>query len=41
MNQVSVQRIREGNESRPFMQETIELLDKVRTRAFELFEKRR
>jgi HSP20 family protein len=40
MSQVNVQKIREGNESRPFLQETIELLDKVRNRAFELFEKR-
>jgi len=40
MSQVTVQKIRAENEPRPFMKETMELLDKVRTRAFELFEKR-
>lgn len=40
MNQVSVQKIREENPSLPLLQETIDLLDRVRTRAFELFERR-
>lgn len=40
MSTVAVQKIREADQSRPLLQETIQLLDRVRTRAFELFENR-
>lgn len=40
MSNIIVQKIRDGNQSRPVLKETIDLLDKVRMRAFELFEKR-
>ena len=40
MSNVAVQKIRDANQSRPILKETIDLLDKVRMRAFELFQKR-
>jgi HSP20 family protein len=40
MSNVAVQRIRVANQSRPILKETIDLIDKVRMRAFELFQKR-
>jgi len=40
MTNVVVQKIRDANQSRPVLKETIDLLDQVRMRAFELFEKR-
>lgn len=40
MTQVNVQKKQVMDQSPPLLQETIALLDKVRTRAFELFEKR-
>jgi HSP20 family protein len=40
MAQVNVQKIQEAKQSRPLLQETIDLLDSVRVRAFELYEKR-
>lgn len=40
MNHVTVQKIKGANHERPLLQETIDLLDRVRTRAFELFERR-
>lgn len=40
MNSVSVEKIRETNQVQPLLPETIDLLNKVRSRAFELFENR-
>ena len=40
MSNVAVQKIRDANQARPILKETIDLLDKVRMRAFELFQKR-
>lgn len=40
MSNVVVQKIRETNQPRPFLKETIDLLDGVRRRAFELFQRR-
>lgn len=40
MSNVTVQKIREANQSCPFLQETVDLLDRVRARALELFERR-
>jgi HSP20 family molecular chaperone IbpA len=40
MAQVSVLKLHEANELRPLLQETIDLLDSVQTRAFELFKRR-
>ncbi len=40
MSNVAVQRIRDANRSRPLLKETTDLMDKVRMRAFDLFEER-
>ncbi len=40
MSNVAIQKIRDTNESHPFLDELSGLLDRVRTRAFELFERR-
>jgi len=40
MNNVVVQKIRDASQSRPVLKETIDLLNNVRMRAFELFERR-
>ena len=40
MAQVTVQKIQEANQPHPLLQETIDLLDSVQMRAFELFERR-
>ena len=40
MSNVVVEKIQEANQSRAILQETMDLLDKVRMRAFELFERR-
>ncbi len=40
MSNVVVQKIKDANQSRPILKETIDLLDQVRMRAFELFQKR-
>lgn len=40
MNSVNVQRIREARQPRPLLQETIDLLNGVQRRAYELFERR-
>ncbi|MGH9648484.1 MAG: Hsp20 family protein [Bryobacteraceae bacterium] len=40
MSIVVVQKIRDANQSRPMLKETTDLLDQVRMRAFELFQKR-
>ena len=40
MSNIVVQRIRDANQVPPLMKETNQLLDQVRSRAFELFEKR-
>jgi HSP20 family protein len=40
MTNITVQRIRDANQSRPLLQETIDLLDGVQKRAFELFQRR-
>jgi HSP20 family molecular chaperone IbpA len=41
MNPVHVQKIGQADQSKTLLQETIDLLENVRVRAFELFEKRR
>ena len=40
MAQVTVQKIQDANQPRPLLQETIDLLDRVQKRAFELFQRR-
>ena len=40
MAQVKVQTLRESNQSHPLLQATIDLMDRVQSRAFELFEAR-
>lgn len=40
MSNVVVEKIRDANQSRPILKETNELLDNVRMRAFDLFQKR-
>ena len=40
MSNVTIQKVRETSQPRPLLQETIDLLDGVQRRAFELFERR-
>src|SRR5215475_4522956 len=40
MSGVSVQKVKEASQSRPLLQETFDLLENVRKRAYELFERR-
>jgi HSP20 family molecular chaperone IbpA len=40
MSKVNVQKIRQADQPHPLLQKTIDLVERVRTRAFELFEKR-
>ena len=40
MSHITVKKVRETDQSRPFLQETIDLFDHVRRRAFELFQSR-
>jgi HSP20 family protein len=40
MSLVSIQKVKEASQSRPLLQETFDLLENVRKRAYELFERR-
>src|SRR5436305_10715502 len=40
MAQIEIDRIREPRQSRPFLNETTEIYDKVRQRAYQFFERR-